>query len=74
MDQLRYVIEDPLWVPVRALFASDDVLHLRTTAVKWKHRWAVWLLCRIVLLSPEERREGKTPPLFGVPSLRYDYL
>ena len=38
----------PLWVSVRAFLASDDVLHIRTTAVKW-NIWAVRTLCRTVL-------------------------
>ena len=49
MDHLRYV-KGPLWVSVRAFLASDDVLYVRTTAVKWN---IAGLYGRTVLLHPE---------------------
>ena len=35
MGHLRYVMEGPLWVPVRVFLVLDGVLYMRTTAVKW---------------------------------------
>ena len=32
---VRYVLEGTLWVSVRVFLLSDNVLHMRTTAVKW---------------------------------------
>ena len=65
MGHLRYVFEGPLRVSVREFMVPDDVLNMRTTAVKWNIA-GLWAFCGVFLLRHEEKWKGKTPLLVSV--------
>ena len=44
-----------LWASVRAFLVPDDVLHMRTRAVKWNTAGLYGPSCRALLLPHEER-------------------
>ena len=57
---MRYVMEGPLWVSVRAFLVPDDDLCLRTTAGEVQRSWVVRVFYRTLFLPFEERLEVRT--------------
>ena len=60
-DRLRQVIESPLWALVRNFLTSEDVLHVRTTGIKWNIAWLYGPFAEFFFFLLEKDDDKRTP-------------
>ena len=62
-DRLRQVIGSPLWVSVRDFLTSQDLLHMRTTGIKWNFARLYGHFAELLLFFlKKEKDKRKTRP------------